>query len=319
MLGHAQFLRDTPFEIARDVYAGADLTLAPDGSHGDAIACTAAAHFADDFALFHHSNRGDVTVTAHADTPGVWMSVPVAQDRGGLILRPTRSRLAVPGRHDPMRMRGGEARLGLSVAEPHLEAFSRRVLDRRYRDASHMASHIDMAHPSHRAAGRLVIDMTLDGTADPMRLGDARAVAQYLEPIMLLMLTHFGEEDVPPLGPHPRDVKRTIDYIEAHLAQPVTLGDLVRVANVPLRTLSAHFKQFTGTSPMAYLAARRLDQAHDLITMGGATSVTEAAFAAGITHLGRFSAQYRERFGEVPSETLQRTARARLIRARGVS
>lgn len=31
--------------------------------------------------------------------------------------------------------------------------------------------------------------------------------------------------------------------------------------------------------------------------------VTQAALEAGFGHLGRFSASYRERFGELPSET----------------
>ena len=36
-------------------------------------------------------------------------------------------------------------------------------------------------------------------------------------------------------------------------------------------------------------------------------SVTEAAFASGLHHLGRVSAEYRPQFGELPSETLARS------------
>jgi transcriptional regulator GlxA family with amidase domain len=35
-------------------------------------------------------------------------------------------------------------------------------------------------------------------------------------------------------------------------------------------------------------------------------SVTSIALAAGFSHLGRFSHDYAERFGERPSETLKR-------------
>ena len=34
-------------------------------------------------------------------------------------------------------------------------------------------------------------------------------------------------------------------------------------------------------------------------------SVTEVAYAHGFEHLGRFSAYYRERFGELPSDTVR--------------
>jgi len=36
-------------------------------------------------------------------------------------------------------------------------------------------------------------------------------------------------------------------------------------------------------------------------------SVTSAALQSGFSNLGAFSAYYRERFGEQPSETLRRT------------
>jgi AraC-like DNA-binding protein len=37
-------------------------------------------------------------------------------------------------------------------------------------------------------------------------------------------------------------------------------------------------------------------------------SVTEIAMQWGFTHMGRFSIEYRQRFGERPSETLSRGA-----------
>jgi transcriptional regulator GlxA family with amidase domain len=54
---------------------------------------------------------------------------------------------------------------------------------------------------------------------------------------------------------------------------------------------------------MSYLRNVRLDHCRRLLVAGTA-SVTDVAQQCGFTHLGRFSAAYKERFGELPSHTL---------------
>jgi transcriptional regulator GlxA family with amidase domain len=59
---------------------------------------------------------------------------------------------------------------------------------------------------------------------------------------------------------------------------------------------------------MRFLQNLRLDATHRelLAAEPGERTVTDVAFARGISHLGRFAGAYRERFGECPSETLGR-------------
>ncbi|WP_156433412.1 AraC family transcriptional regulator [Bradyrhizobium retamae] len=104
----------------------------------------------------------------------------------------------------------------------------------------------------------------------------------------------------------PRDVKRAIDYIEAHLDRVVTVADLVTATGVAGRTLFKHFSDFKGVSPMRYLRNARLRQVRQaLLRADPEANVTEIAMSTGFTHMGRFSVSYRACFGESPSETLR--------------
>jgi AraC-like DNA-binding protein len=107
----------------------------------------------------------------------------------------------------------------------------------------------------------------------------------------------------------PRDVRRAVDYIQDNLAEPITLGDLVREAGVAGRTLLKHFRDCKGVSPIRYLRNLRLDRVRDELRGGGAARVGDAALRWGFAHAGRFSIEYRKRFGESPSATLARGAR----------
>jgi AraC-like DNA-binding protein len=105
----------------------------------------------------------------------------------------------------------------------------------------------------------------------------------------------------------PRSVKRAIDYMRANLDAPLTIADLAAVSGVAGKTLWTHFRTFTGTTPMRYLRNARLDDVQKALRRAEREeSITAIAMSRGFGHLGRFSRQYRERFGETPSETLRR-------------
>jgi AraC-like DNA-binding protein len=104
----------------------------------------------------------------------------------------------------------------------------------------------------------------------------------------------------------PRDVKRAIDFIETHLDSAITLADIVAASRVPGRTLFKHFKDYRGISPMGYVRMARFRKAREVLARAGAEEqVSEIAMRLGFDHLGRFAVEYRKRFGESPSETLQ--------------
>lgn len=99
-------------------------------------------------------------------------------------------------------------------------------------------------------------------------------------------------------------------WIDAHLAEPLTLGRLCEVSGASARSLQLAFRAHRGLSPMRFVVERRLAAAHRLLARGGPfDDVTCIAAGAGFTHLGRFSVLYRRTYGEPPSRTLARRAR----------
>jgi AraC-like DNA-binding protein len=107
-----------------------------------------------------------------------------------------------------------------------------------------------------------------------------------------------------------RDVKRAIDYMEANLTAPIGLTEITAAAGVPGRTLLEHFKRYQGVSPMGFLRRARFARVREALRRAEPEeNVTSIAMSTGFNHMGRFSVEYRRRFGESPSDTLRQRRR----------
>ncbi len=106
----------------------------------------------------------------------------------------------------------------------------------------------------------------------------------------------------------PRHVRCVQDYLQAHAHDPVSAEQLARIAGVSVRSLYAGFKEFLGVSPMQYLRDLRLERAHAELVSGECQNIAGVALRWGFAHLGRFSASYKARYGESPSQSLRRCA-----------
>lgn len=102
------------------------------------------------------------------------------------------------------------------------------------------------------------------------------------------------------------------NYIEAHYREAVHIEDLCRATRVGTRTLQRCFREYFQLTVSNYLKVVRLDSARRELAAADstATSVTTIAMENGWKHLGRFSVNYREHFGESPSQTLAMQRRA---------
>jgi AraC family ethanolamine operon transcriptional activator len=102
-------------------------------------------------------------------------------------------------------------------------------------------------------------------------------------------------------------VRRADDYMRACRGEPLSLLDLCRELRVSERTLHYAFHEVRGLSPMAYFRAFRLNAVRqELKTAPDTATVHEIARRWGFWHTGEFAAVYRELFGELPSQTLNR-------------
>lgn len=143
-------------------------------------------------------------------------------------------------------------------------------------------------------AGHVISDpatTALPAVRDSMVAAITAPMAAFLSPV---------EATAPP-GPYM--IRRVRDAVEQDLCRRWTLDDLAAVSGVGRRRLQQVFREYVEVSPTAWLLRVRLDRAHQLLTApSGGGSVSEVAYACGFNHLGRFSQEFRGRFGCTPSE-----------------
>jgi AraC-like DNA-binding protein len=112
-----------------------------------------------------------------------------------------------------------------------------------------------------------------------------------------------GDDHTPP-----RYVNRAIQFIRLNADTPLRLEDIAKEAWASVRSLNAGFRKYKNTTPMEFLKNTRLDYARAALQTSANPrdmTVTDAALRWGFNHFGRFSAEYKRRFNEHPSETLR--------------
>ncbi|ODN65777.1 helix-turn-helix domain-containing protein [Methylophaga muralis] len=97
-------------------------------------------------------------------------------------------------------------------------------------------------------------------------------------------------------------VQRCHDYVTSSEGSCASVVDICESLHIPHRTLNYSFHKATGTSPMQYLRAVKLNAARRELLQTG-LSITDIAANYGFFHMGYFSQEYRRLFGETPSMT----------------
>ncbi|HSC84703.1 MAG TPA: AraC family transcriptional regulator [Pseudomonas sp.] len=100
------------------------------------------------------------------------------------------------------------------------------------------------------------------------------------------------------LAPHVR--RRLVDYIEQHLAEPLPLGELARLAALSEYHFVRMFRHSFGLPPHRYVLQRRLLRARELL-LHSHLPLGEIALACGFASASHFSNRFREAFGGAPN------------------
>jgi len=129
---------------------------------------------------------------------------------------------------------------------------------------------------------------------------------QHWLPLELLRLLAAKPKFMPRLRTtgRSRSLQLARDYINDLAHEEVDLSELHAICRTSPRTLQRAFIERYQMTPRDYLRTVRLNRARAALQRNGTdSSISEIALACGFNHLGKFSASYRQQFGELPRQT----------------
>lgn len=293
-------------DAVADAYFPHDLRpMARDGASRSGVEVVDLAHCR----LAHIQFGADVEV--HSEHPGgtainIQLTGAMESRVGGSTVRAAAGQAAVLPPDTPAHLPNWTrdcSILGLRIDSDYLVRETERTLGRP--DIT-LPPVVDVSTPAGRswlALARNTFD-TARSSVSPLyrdrRMADA--VANMLVTGMLLAV---GPDEESRYSVRPRTVQRVIRSIEADPSHPWSPSEMAEVAGVCVRRLQQAFREHVRTSPLGYLKRVRLERCRDDLLAGSGT-VSEIAMRWGITHLGRFASEYHDRYGELPSQTLDR-------------
>jgi transcriptional regulator of acetoin/glycerol metabolism len=99
----------------------------------------------------------------------------------------------------------------------------------------------------------------------------------------------------------PSALQRVMEYVEAHLGEPMDLPKMAARAGVSVSHFARGFKHLTGETPHSYLMRRRVERARDMLARGD-LPLSEIALAVGFFDLSHLARHFRQMVGTSPAE-----------------
>jgi len=121
-------------------------------------------------------------------------------------------------------------------------------------------------------------------------------------------------------GDRMRILRRALRMLESLEDSTIRAEDLCQATGASERTIRNVFNDYLGMSPHRYLMLHRLHAIRAAIRCAGPSeTLTSICSRYGVWDFGRLSRQYREHFGDSPSQTLRNNTRLAVDRAMALS
>ncbi len=135
------------------------------------------------------------------------------------------------------------------------------------------------------------------GWSDP--LWEEVHVVELLESLFLRLMRPAPQQVQGALTP--RQLHGVRDFVEARLAEKVTLEDIAGLLGLDRFRFLKLFKRAVGMTPHAWLLRLRLEKAVELIRRDRDLSITEVAHAVGFFDQSHFTRAFRQAYGVTPA------------------
>ncbi|MBT2770829.1 helix-turn-helix domain-containing protein [Halomonas sp. ISL-60] len=122
----------------------------------------------------------------------------------------------------------------------------------------------------------------------------------FIAQLLVLINVSFHNTTFVPTDIMPELVCKTMDYIEEHVAQEITLNKLAEVFYINSTHISRQFKKHTGLTLRSYILGRRIELAKYCLSDG--LSITDACFQSGFRDYANFIRSFTRIVGISPGK-----------------
>jgi AraC-like DNA-binding protein len=267
-------------------------------------------------------NMGGEAVMRGADVPGYQIAVAMSghtvakwpDHQPNTLTAPGSATVFRPGCAFELMWSPDGAQLGIMISPTEMSRELEKLLGRTAQQPVEFDRRLDLATEGSRSWLSLVGVLAREAGRGDGLLRHQLAAANLSNLLIhgLLLTQPHNYTDALVNGDRPASdavVKQAIDLMRCHPESAWTTAELARATGVSARALQKAFVKSGELPPMTFLRRLRLHRVRadlaDASRTTSSTTVTAAAGRWGFVHLGRFAAQYRQLFGESPSQTLR--------------
>jgi AraC-like DNA-binding protein len=267
-------------------------------------------------------DMGGEAVMRVADIPSYQIAVPVSghtvtkwpDGRASTLIAPGSATVFQPGTDVELRWSHDCAQLGIKITPTEVQRELESLLGRQVRKPVEFARRLDLtATASHSWLSLIEVLIREAGRDDGLlrhRLAVANLQHLLIEGLLLTQPHNYTTALIDDGRPASEAVvNRAIDLARAYPESEWTTAKLARATGVSARALQKAFARAGEPPPMTYLRHLRLHRVRaelaDASQMRSPATIATVAGRWGFVHLGRFAQQYRQVFGESPSQTLR--------------